>query len=84
MEYNTVYTCSTCGYECKDYDKMKKHEAAHLGLSVDKMESYKALKSFASYMGAVADKLDNEETRNSYNRAVERVVAFEKESGISA
>ena len=50
MKQYTVYVCETCGYESRDVEDMRKHEASHLGLTVEEMETYRALKSFAAYM----------------------------------
>lgn len=84
MKQYTVYVCETCGYESKDVEDMRTHEASHLGLTVEEMESYRALKSFAAYMGSVVTNRNNEETRSKFNEAVENLVVFEKEHGIKA
>ena len=84
MKQYTVYVCETCGYESRDVEDMRKHEASHLGLTVEEMESYRALKSFAAYMGSVVANRNNEETRSKFDEAVEKLVAFEKEHGIKA
>lgn len=55
-----------------------------MGLTVEEMESYKTLKSFAAYMGSVVANRNNEETRSKFNEAVEKLMAFEKEHGIKA
>ena len=82
MKQYTVYVCETCDYESKDYEDMRKHEAAHLGLTVEEMESYRALKSFAAYMGSVVASRNNEKTRRKFDEAVEKLMTFEKEHGI--
>lgn len=82
MKQYTVYVCETCGYESRDVEDIRKHEASHLGLTVKEMESYRALKSFASYMGSVVAEKNNEETRKKFDEAVEKLIAFEKEHGI--
>lgn len=84
MKQYTVYVCENCGYESGDVEEMRKHEASHLGLTVEEMESYRALKSFASYMVSVVASRNNEETRSKFDEAVEKLVAFEKEHGIKA
>ena len=82
MKEYTMYVCETCGYESKDYRDMKSHEASHLGLTVEEAETYRALKSFAAYMGSVVTETKNEETERKYDEAVEKLIAFEKEHGI--
>ena len=84
MKQYTVYVCETCGYESRDVEDMRKHESSHLGLTVEEMETYRALKSFAAYMGSVVANRNNEETRNKFDESVEKLVTFEKEHGIKA
>ena len=84
MKQYTVYVCETCGYESRDVEDMRKHEAYHLRLTVEEMETYRALKSFAAYMGSVVANRNNEETRNKFDESVEKLVTFEKEHGIKA
>ena len=84
MKQCTVYVCETCGYESRDVEDMRIHEASHLGLTVKEMETYRAMKSFAAYMGSVVANRNNEETRNKFDESVEKLVTFEKEHGIKA
>ena len=84
MNQYTVYVCETCGYESKDVEDMKMHEASHLGLTVREMETYSAMKSFATYMGAVIANKKNKETKRDYDEAVQAVLDFEKEHGIKS
>ena len=84
MKQYTVYVCETCGYESRDVEDMRNHEASHLGLTVEEMETYRALKSFAAYMGSVVANRNNEETRNKFDESIEKLVTFEKEHGIKA
>ena len=82
MKQYTVYICETCGFESKDFDEMRSHEASHLGLTVQEMESYRARKSFAAYMGSVISRTNNEKTRKKYDEAIENLISFEKEHGL--
>ena len=84
MKQYTVYVCETCGYESRDVEDMRIHEASHLGLTVKEMETYRAMKSFAAYMGSVVANRNNEETRNKFDESVEKLVTFEKEHEIKA
>ena len=84
MKQYTVYVCETCGYESRDVEDMRKHEASHLGLTVKEMEIYRATKSFAAYMGSVIANRKNEETKRKYDEAIQAVIDFEKEHGIKA
>lgn len=77
MRQYTMYVCETCGYESKSFANMEEHEASHLGLTVNELHEYNALKSFASYMGSVIFSRNNEETRLKFDKAIEDLVAFE-------
>jgi hypothetical protein len=74
----TIYVCETCGYESKDAKEIMQHEADHLGLTVKEMEQYRALKSFANYMGSVVSHTKNE----AFDDAIQNLLDFEKEHGI--
>ena len=84
MKHYTVYVCETCGYESKDGEDMRTHEASHLGLTVKEMETYSAMKSFAAYMGSVIANRKNEELERRYDEAIQAVIDFEKEHGIKS
>lgn len=47
------------------------------------MESYRALKSFVAHIGSVMATKNNENTRRQFDEAVEKLIAFEKEYGIT-
>ena len=78
MKQYTMYICETCGYESRDFKEMREHEAAHLGLTVEEMETYRALKSQASYMGSVVANRKNEETERKFDEAIKELIDFEK------
>lgn len=82
MKRYTMYVCETCGYESKSFDDMEEHEASHLGLTVEELHEYHALKSFAEYMGKYLSHTNNEETRTKFDNAIENLIAFEERHGI--
>lgn len=82
MKQYTVYVCETCGYESKDIEDMKRHEATHLGLTVEEMDKYEEMKSFATFIGSAIVSKRCEETEKKLNEAVNAVFNFEKEHGI--
>lgn len=84
MKQYTVYVCETCGYESKDAEEIMQHEADHLGLTVKEMEQYRALKSFASYVGFLVSQTKNEVTDKAFDDAIQNLLDFEKEHGIKA
>ena len=40
MKQYTVYVCETCGYESRNVEDMRKHEASHLGLTIEDADYY--------------------------------------------
>lgn len=82
MKQYTVYVCETCGYESKNTKEVMQHEADHLGLTVKEAEQYRALKSFASYMGSVVSHTKNGETDKVFDDAIQNLSNFEKRHGI--
>lgn len=82
MKQYTVYVCENCDYESRDVKEMKRHEAAHLGLTVEEMDEYDVLKDYATHMGFVVSCTRNEETIKRFDDAIQRLVDFEKEHGI--
>ena len=82
MKQYTVYVCETCGYRSEDAKEIMQHEADHLGLTVKEMEQYRALKSFAAYMGSVVSHTKNEATDKAFDDAIQNLLDFEKEHGI--
>ena len=82
MKSYTMYVCETCGFECKDGKEMMKHEASHLKLTVEELETYNSLKSHVRYMGSVVSNKSNDETREKFDKAIRDLMAFEKEHGL--
>ena len=82
MKQYAVYVCETCGYKSEDAKEIMQHEADHLGLTVKEMEQYRALKSFAAYMGSIISHTKNGETYKIFNDAIQNLLNFEKEHGI--
>lgn len=82
MHKYVMYACDKCNYESKSYDEMNEHEAAHLGLTVKEMETYKSLKSIVQHLGHVISNKNNDVTRRQYDLEVEKLISFEKFHGI--
>ena len=78
-----MYVCETCGYESKNAEEVKEHEAAHMNLTTEEARQYKILKSYAAYMGGVVSRIKNEETEQKFDEAIQNLLDFEKEHGIS-
>ena len=82
MKNYTMYVCETCGYESQDAKEIMQHEADHLCLTVEEMEQYRALNSFANYMGSVVSHTKNEATDKSFDDAIQNLLNFVKRHGI--
>lgn len=82
MKNYMMYVCETCGYKSEDAKEIMQHEADHLGLTVEEMEQYRALKSFASYMGSVVSHAKNEATDKAFDDAIQNLLDFEQKHGI--
>lgn len=83
MRQYIMYVCEICGYESKDAEEVKEHEAAHMNLTTEEARQYKILKSYAAYMGSVVSRIKNEETEQKFDEAIQNLLDFEKEHGIS-
>ena len=79
-----MYVCEICGYESKDAEEVKKHEAAHMNLTAEEAKQYEELKASAAYMGYVVSRTKNEETEQKFDEAIQDLLNFEKEHGILA
>ena len=82
MKQYTVYVCETCGYESRDVEDMRKHEASHLGLTITEKQEWESLKDHVRYASSVVSRTKNEETDKAFDEAVEALIAFEKEHRI--
>ena len=82
MKQYMVYVCETCGYKSEDAEEIMQHEADHLGLTVKEMEQYRALKSFAAYMGSVVSHTKNDATYKAFDDVIQKLLEFEKEHRI--
>lgn len=40
MKQYTMYVCETCGYESRDAEDVRKHEAFHLGLTLEELKAF--------------------------------------------
>ena len=82
MKKYTIYVCEICGYESASFDDISKHEAEHLGLTVEEWHRYNKLKSFVQYMEDIVSGNNNDLTRNKLNEATENLSIFKKEHGM--
>lgn len=84
MTSYTVYVCDSCDYESRDYNDMRKHEAAHLGLTVDEFEQYNKLNArVGSLTSALCITTNELSTKNKLNKAVKRLNDFKQEHNIN-
>lgn len=83
MKHYTVHVCEICGYEDKNYEYMRTHEANHFNLTVKEMDEYNSLKSYVRHISSVVMNNNNETTRQKYDESVEKLIAYEKEHNIN-
>lgn len=83
MTQYTMYVCETCGFESKDFNEMEAHEASHLGLTYDELLQYRKLQEAASQAGIATYYKNNATTQKQFDEAIEALVLFEKEHGIT-
>ena len=84
MKKYTTYICETCGTESEDYDKIADCEADHLGLTVQEMLEYRALKQAAKQSCHIVSVNNNQENRDKYDVSVKELITFEKLHGIKS
>ena len=82
MKQYTVFVCETCGLQSRNQQEIMEHEASHLGLTKEELESYNSLKSLVAHMGYHVSIKNNEETRKKFDEAIEKLLAFEMEHKI--
>lgn len=83
MKRYQIYVCEVCGKESRDRDEIERCEASHLGLSVEEKHAWDALKYIAQSCGSIVYDTNNRKTRAAYDKAIEKLVEFEKEHGLT-
>lgn len=82
MKQYIIYECKTCGKKSENREDILECEAAHLGLTIAEKKTYDFLKEMVEYAGSVVSRTKNEETDKAFDKAVNELLAFEKEFGI--
>lgn len=83
MKQHIIYECKTCGKKSENKEDILECEAAHLGLTIAEKKTYDFLKERAEYAGSVVSRTKTEETDKAFDKAIEELLAFEKEFGIN-
>ena len=83
MKQHIIYECKTCGKKSENKEDILECEAAHLGLTIAEKKTYDFLKERAEYAGSVVSRTKTEETDKTFDKAIEELLAFEKEFGIN-
>lgn len=92
MRACTVYTCEFCGYECRGYDEMMTHEADHLGITIDELNTYIRLKrSLRWHRRCATEPIKDPDYKDKYLargkenllKTREKIANFEKEHNIN-
>lgn len=84
MKSYMVYVCDTCGKESRSGDEISLCEATHLGLTVEQKSQYDYLKAMVNRWSGVVSRNNNGHTRDAYDAAVTRQLAFEVAHGLSS
>ena len=83
MKQRIIYECKTCRKKSENKEDILECEAAHLGLTIAEKKTYDFLKERAEYAGSVVSRTKTEETDKAFDKAIEELLAFEKEFGIN-
>lgn len=83
MKQYTTYVCEKCQKESRNYDEIYQCEAKHLGLTVDQKRKRDDLIDIVKMTSSTLTRCNNTHTRHDYDKAVETLIAFEKECGIA-
>lgn len=83
MRQKTAYECEFCGNTYIAQDVCEECEAHHFGLSRKEYLDWRILNKDAAYAGKIMGRCCNEYTRSNFDRAIEKLVSFEKRHGIA-
>lgn len=83
MKQYIIYECKTCGKKFENTEDCLRCEATHLGLTIAEKKTYDFLKNRVEHAGYVVSVTKNEETDKAFDKAVNDLMAFEKEFGIN-
>lgn len=77
------YACSYCREHFPDFDACLEHEAnVHFHLNITDYKLYRSLKSQAQTLGTHVYYTKNEQTEAAFDKAINKLLAFEHEHGI--
>ena len=82
MKQHIIYECKTCGKKSDNREEILECESAHLGLTIAEKKTYDFLKERVEHAGYVVSRTKNEETDKAFDKAINELIAFEKEFGI--
>lgn len=82
MKKIVLYVCETCGYKTKDYRTMREHEASHIGLTLEELNTYQSMQLHISHLREILVLRDHIEIRNRLKEELEKLDAFEKEHNL--
>lgn len=83
MKQHIIYECETCGKKSENKEDILECETAHLGLTIAEKKTYDFLKDRVKNASSVVSRTKNEETDKAFDKAIEELLAFEKEFGIN-
>ncbi len=84
MKMYQIYVCEKCGKTSTSQEEIEQCEATHMGLTVSEMHTYQSLESAVKYFSAVLYRTNNAKAREAYDDAIEKLLSFEKEHGLTS
>lgn len=82
MKQIVYFKCETCGRESKDKKEILKCEASHYGLTIAEKQEWDNLKEECRVAGVRVSIRNNDDTRKTFDNAIEKCMLFEKQHNI--
>lgn len=77
------YQCEICGYTSLNSKEVLKCEFSHLGFtSIQQYAEYQCLSEEVARRASVVSRTNNLETRQAYNKAIDKLLDFESNNGV--
>ena len=81
MNKKVIYECEFCNQLYENQDECLNHELAiHLHITKDIYEQWEKLQEEVERCSSIVYQTNNEETRSNFDKAVDKIITFEKEN----
>lgn len=81
MKAYWVYQCDSCEFTSRDPLEVERHEAAHLGLTLEQKREYEKRKREVRNLSGRVERTNNDTWRREYDKAVTGLLDFERKYG---